>query len=880
MDRLTFFTIIDSFYEANEYFVLDIAYDATTDILFAFKNGVFVSEDAQDPDAFTITDVSGELRVSKKNTNVYPLYRTGDKFSFFVVKDGTNWTRITKTIITPRTKTASISVNIHSTDMIFLFQNGIYMEEQIDYTRNDFTFTNTRGTWSLGTVLSLVVIRPTNVVYKIGFNYGIQETASILILPSFVNLSIDTVLMFRNGLYVSEGPEDGQYTIGSENGIYNLSLNGSTSVWWSSDLLNVVILSYTALVVSTPSMSEASYIEVIKTGKFRPVVRISKLREIDESIYETITAFVISGTYTESNGNGKRRSCNLVLENSTGQFIVSHDEFPLNRPDSMKFYNFWLNTKIKLEIGIKNGNDEIFFNKGIYYITNPEIASQLSERTINLKLEDKWAKLDGTVGGTLSSSYEIPVTTSIFDAVKEILHPTDPDELVLDYKQPIIQAIPSFYPYEDTLPYTIRKNEGGTYAEMLTEIAGINSYDIYYDEDGNLVMGQARSDIVQGSSWDFSTEEVSYMGGTRMFKFEDVFNRVVVVGDNVNGDIARFVATNDDVASPTRISIIGEKAKLVEDSNIPNDALAEIRANYELEKCKRLYDGISLTCLPLLHLSCNDVVSIKDNALFTEGDDIVGNYIIQSISYDVNCLNQASFSIWKANDVLLYSTLLAPLGVEDTEDVPTPPEVVVPPEPAEPVALAIPASASQTYRTWNNAWRVSGGVADDSVVQGGAAGASAQYGWNFGCMWFTRPADWDSANTDREVVSATLKLYRNLPWGQPAAGVSFVKFKAINSGHTAIKPISSSGVPSPTYVQSGYANAGPFGSWNYTEGYVQTVNVPLDLVKEIFDDNYAIALWRGQSGYCGFFGATDSNYSGHDYRPLLEITYRAGTPPV
>jgi hypothetical protein len=58
------------------------------------------------------------------------------------------------------------------------------------------------------------------------------------------------------------------------------------------------------------------------------------------------------------------------------------------------------------------------------------------------------------------------------------------------------------------------------------------------------------------------------------------------------------------------------------------------------------------------------------------------------------------------------------------------------------------------------------------------------------------------------------------------------------------------------------------------------VNVPLDLVKEIFDDNYAIALWRGQSGYCGFFGATDSNYNGHDYRPLLEITYRAGTPPV
>jgi hypothetical protein len=616
---------------------VEFDYVPASDVLLVFKNGIYITDDPLDPDGYEIlNNIGTEFDISKLSGT----YVTTDNMSVLLIRDGILWKRLSKTISTTRTKTTTIPLSIQETDMLLLFQNGIYMEENIDYSRTGSSFTNIRGTWNSGTILTLVVIRPSNVVYKIGFTYGIASADNALQLPGFVDPSVDILLVFKNGLYVPYFADtSGAYTVREESGLFFLDLY--SGMWLPTDLLNIVVLSYTNVEMNISNMSEQTYADIMKKGLFRPIARISRLREVDETIEESITAFVISGTYTESNGNGKRRSCNLVFENSEGQFVISEEQF-------------WLHTKIKLEIGIKNGDDEIFFNKGIYYISNPEITSQLSDRTVNLKLEDKWSKLDGTLGGNMSSAYTVPVDTDLLATIQNILKPSGVGAIVLDYIQPILQEIPEPHhpagPWEDLLPYTINKNDGDTYATLLLELAAINSYDIYYNENGNLTMERARADIVQGSSWDFSTDELSYMGGVRMFRFEDVFNRVVVIGDNVNGNIGRAVSSNEDIGSPTRISLIGEKAKIVTDSNIRTDSTAQIRADYELDKMKRLYDGITITCLPLLHLSCNDVVTIMDSALFTEQPDKVGRYIIQGISYDINCMNNATFTVWKANE--------------------------------------------------------------------------------------------------------------------------------------------------------------------------------------------------------------------------------------
>ena len=117
---------------------------------------------------------------------------------------------------------------------------------------------------------------------------------------------------------------------------------------------------------------------------------------MDERPLESIEGRVTQGSINVDGASAVRRTCSLS--------IVTNDIDISN-------YLWTLNTKFKLEIGLKNGINQnypsiIWFNQGTYLITSFSTALQATSFTINIQGKDKMCRLNGENGGLLQSSVD------------------------------------------------------------------------------------------------------------------------------------------------------------------------------------------------------------------------------------------------------------------------------------------------------------------------------------------------------------------------------------------------------------------------------------------------------------------------------------------
>ena len=123
--------------------------------------------------------------------------------------------------------------------------------------------------------------------------------------------------------------------------------------------------------------------------------RITALR-FDESPIETIEGRVTQGSINLDGDSAVRRTCSLTLV---------ANEF------NYQNYVWGMNTKFKLEIGVKNNinssyPDIIWFKQGIYLISSFNTARSTSSFTITIQGKDKMCQLNGEVGGSLTASVD------------------------------------------------------------------------------------------------------------------------------------------------------------------------------------------------------------------------------------------------------------------------------------------------------------------------------------------------------------------------------------------------------------------------------------------------------------------------------------------
>lgn len=381
--------------------------------------------------------------------------------------------------------------------------------------------------------------------------------------------------------------------------------------------------------INLNQMNPNTYISLVKNQIVRPRFKLSILYQ-DESFREDITEYLIdgSGSLQVQYAQGQRRSLNFTLDNSNGQFT------PMDANGKI-----WINTKFKLEIGIELGSGDIVWNSaGIFVIGNPSVIRDSGQKTIDIQCYDKFALLDGTLGGILEATYEVEADELIYNVMVDTLSQDNGNNYPIDLKPVLFDSSL----ISEKTQYSLSKSANESLGAILIELADMISCDIYYNEEGSLVVQSGIKDISQVNKptlWTFSDQEYQYLANNISYDFTKVKNRVTIVGSNVNGDnIYVATAENTNPRSSSRIEAIGIKNYYLEDSNIYSDYLAQSRADYELNKLSILQQTIQIGSTFMIHLDVNNCIALEDEFLGYYD----ARFIIQSLSIPISTSSQIS----------------------------------------------------------------------------------------------------------------------------------------------------------------------------------------------------------------------------------------------
>lgn len=154
--------------------------------------------------------------------------------------------------------------------------------------------------------------------------------------------------------------------------------------------------------------------------------KITKLT-FDEHPIEAIEGKVTSGSISIDGASAIRRTCQVTLV--TEKVDISD-------------YNWSLNTKFKLEIGVENNVDArypniIWFEQGVYIISSFSAALSQSSYTININGQDKMCLLNGNVGGSINSSVD-------FGTMEQEIAPQTWQKIKLPIKQIIREMVHAY----------------------------------------------------------------------------------------------------------------------------------------------------------------------------------------------------------------------------------------------------------------------------------------------------------------------------------------------------------------------------------------------------------------------------------------------------
>jgi len=369
-------------------------------------------------------------------------------------------------------------------------------------------------------------------------------------------------------------------------------------------------------------ITTALYIDAVKDKIIKPRFKISLLRQ-NESVQEEIIEDIIedSGALSINYQQGQRRSLNFALNNINGKW----------NPDPNNNY-LWIGSKFKLELGMEINNEFYWWKNGVFVIADPVVVRTGADKQTTLQCYDKFALLDGTLGGNIDGTYVIEVGTNIKQAIKDILMLDNGNGYPIDI-MPVL--FDSRYKDEVTA-YTITKSPNSTLGEMIIELANMIACDVYYNENGNLVFQSGITDISsinKPNLWSFNQNELEYLNSNLTYNFAKVKNRVIVVGGNVNStEIFSAISENKNAKSPTKIQKVGIKNLYIEDSNIYSNELAQDRADYELNKISIMQLTNAVQSTYMIHLDVNNCIEISDSFLNFKNT----KFIIQSLNIPIS----------------------------------------------------------------------------------------------------------------------------------------------------------------------------------------------------------------------------------------------------
>ena len=363
------------------------------------------------------------------------------------------------------------------------------------------------------------------------------------------------------------------------------------------------------------------YLKALK-GEFVKLAKIEFLQpdhsvafSLDNNPYNSRSKTFIqgSGALTVNLQNGTRRVANIELANINREY-----EYNVNK--------LWFGQQIRLSEGmiLPNGK-EYYIPQGVFYVSNPEETLAPGNKTVTLNLTDKWSYLDGTLFGRLEGTYEVPVNTNIFTAIKSVLELPRGNGYAVDDVIPIFTEyynnqtteLPDGSTISDLLsPYTYRQDsDSGTYADIVLEMNNMLAGWIGYDPTGRLRLDPSQDDILDANKpilWSFTPTEKQFLGATYKTKNTDVFNDIIVTGEALS-EYATIAgrACNYDPASDANINIIGKKTYRESAAGYATRKQCEDLAVFRLKRLTMLQKSVTIESTQMFHIEENKLVTIR-----------------------------------------------------------------------------------------------------------------------------------------------------------------------------------------------------------------------------------------------------------------------------
>lgn len=324
-------------------------------------------------------------------------------------------------------------------------------------------------------------------------------------------------------------------------------------------------------------------------------------------------AFIQDGNLSVNLQNGQRRQATIKLANLNREY-----EYAVNK--------IWFGQRIRLSEGlILPSGQEFYLPQGVFYIKDPTEEWKPNLQTATYHLVDKWAMLDGTLGGNLDGVYEVPVNSSIFSAISTLLaedsgngQPYDNvTPLFTNYYNALTTTLPDGTAISNTLtPYTLRiDSDNGTRAEVILGLNTMLAGWVGYDQTGRFRLTPSQDDILDTSKpvqWSFSPTKAEFLGATYNIKNSEMKNDVIIMGEALGSNPqANGRATNLDPASDTNVNLVGYKTYRESKQGFYTDDICEAQAVFELKRRTVLQKAVTITSSQMFHLAENNLVEIR-----------------------------------------------------------------------------------------------------------------------------------------------------------------------------------------------------------------------------------------------------------------------------
>lgn len=322
------------------------------------------------------------------------------------------------------------------------------------------------------------------------------------------------------------------------------------------------------------------------------------------------TAFIANGNISVQRQNGVRRTAEVTLDNTSGKFA-----YGIN--------HLWFGQEVALDEGIMLPNGTgLYRQQGIFLLQTPKETVATNGTTVQFQLIDKWAYLDGTLGGNLETTYTAAPGSSIYGAISAMLAEDRGNG------QPIDSVTPVYTTYYDgktqelpdgttalltDTPYTLNV-EPGTKASVILELASMLNAWVGYDASGALRIDPSQDDVLDSDkpiAWRFSEEETELLGMTYTSQNTDVYNDIIVVGEALEDGTQPAARAQDlDGASPVNIHMIGRKTKRIQAAGYGTQTMCRDRAVWELKRQSVMRNAVTVSCQQILQIDENQIITI------------------------------------------------------------------------------------------------------------------------------------------------------------------------------------------------------------------------------------------------------------------------------